>query len=182
MDGYCNNYYTAIGTREQNKALYTAISEIEDDRHIHEERRIEALVDRLGGDKDARAVRGVLHNVMLYGDKVKFVVETYEEEPSELRHFLEKCFPGMKIYYASECEIECFFFTNRDTSRYYLFMEGNGLTGVSYPESEEELCREVTEYTLVPCHNEAECRKALADYNTAYGKENIIEKYVFRDD
>lgn len=60
------------------------------------------LVKALGGDPNKVYCRGTITFYEMEDDVLTLHTETAWAEMSETRHFIESCFPGMKIYYIEE--------------------------------------------------------------------------------
>lgn len=96
--------------------------------------------------------------------------ETAWQEMSETRHFIESCFPGMKIYYIEE-ESGCEIFNTNDLEglffkdRYYL----DGFDDSEYFETLEEAAKYVKE---IVGHEIEATFKAIEDALNAYMEEH----------
>ena len=124
------------------------------------------LVKALGGDPNKVYCRGTITFYEMEDDVLTLNTETAWAEMSETRHFIESCFPGMKIYYIEE-ESGCERFYTNDSEgiyfkdRYYL----DGFDDSEYFETLEEAAKYVKE--IVGHEVEADLKaidKALSDY------------------
>ena len=124
------------------------------------------LVKALGGDPNKVYCRGTITFYEMEDDVLTLHTETAWAEMSETRHFIESCFPGMKIYYIEE-ESGCEIFNTNDSEgiyfkdRYYL----DGFDDSEYFETLEEAAVYVKE--IVGHEVEATVKaidKALSDY------------------
>ena len=124
------------------------------------------LVKALGGDPQKVYCRGTITFYEMEDDVLTLNTETAWAEMSETRHFIESCFPGMKIYYIEE-ESGCERFYTNDSEgiyfkdRYYL----DGFDDSEYFETLEEAAKYVKE--IVGHDVEADfdaIDKALSDY------------------
>lgn len=104
------------------------------------------LVKALGGNPDKVYCRGTITFYELEDDVLTLNTETAWAEMAETRHFIESCFPGMKIYYIEE-ESGCEIFNTNDLEglffkdRYYL----DGFDDSEYFETLEEAAKYVKE-------------------------------------
>lgn len=104
------------------------------------------LVKALGGDPQKVYCRGTITFYEMEDDVLTLNTETAWAEMSETRHFIESCFPGMKIYYIEE-ESGCERFFCNDSEgiyfkdHYYL----DGFDDSEYYETIEETARYVKE-------------------------------------
>lgn len=102
------------------------------------------LVKALGGDPNKVYCRGTITFYEMEDDVLTLNTETAWAEMSETRHFIESCFPGMKIYYIEE-ESGCEIFNTNDSEgiyfkdRYYL----DGFDDSEYFETLEEAAKYV---------------------------------------
>lgn len=102
------------------------------------------LVKALGGDPNKVYCRGTITFYQMEDDVLTLNTETAWAEMSETRHFIESCFPGMKIYYIEE-ESGCEIFNTNDSEgiyfkdRYYL----DGFDDSEYFETLEEAAKYV---------------------------------------
>ena len=124
------------------------------------------LVKALGGDPNKVYCRGTITFYEMEDDILTLNTETAWAEMAETRHFIESCFPGMKIYYIEE-ESGCEIFNTNDSEgiyfkdRYYL----DGFEESEYFETLEEAAKYVKE--IVGHEVEATVKaidKALSDY------------------
>ena len=106
------------------------------------------LVKALGGDPEKVYCRGMVTFFDYDNDVLTIDTETAWGEMSETRHFIESCYPGMKIYYCEEesgCEVyntndaEGQFFDNR------FFLDNEGDIDEPYYESIEKAAEAVSE-------------------------------------
>lgn len=127
------------------------------------------LVIKLGGDWEKTYCRGYWDNLLLHDDgTVSFSVESAWDEPNEVREFIEKKFPDIKLYYQCEESGMCIFKTNDDTGqyfpeKYYLWVEDRE-TG--YYTTIEALANEVENITRSKNLKTLDsCKKALESYS-----------------
>lgn len=141
------------------------------------------LVKALGGDPQKVYCRGTITFYEMEDDVLTLNTETAWAEMSETRHFIESCFPGMKIYYIEEesgCER---FYTNDGegiyfNDRYYL----DGFDDSAYFETLSEAAEYVKE--IVGHDVEADLKaidKALSDYVEEHEEDNPDCYYSFHE-
>ena len=124
------------------------------------------LVKALGGDPNKVYCRGTITFYEMEDDVLTLNTETAWAEMSEARHFIESCFPGMKIYYIEE-ESGCEIFNTNDSEGIY-FKDRYYLDGFDDSENFETL-EEAAVYVKEIVGHEVEATvkaidKALSDY------------------
>ena len=128
------------------------------------------LVKALGGDPNKVYCRGTITFYEMEDDVLTLNTETAWAEMAETRHFIESCFPGMKIYYIEE-ESGCEIFNTNDLEglffkdRYYL----DGFDDSEYFETLEEAAKYVKE---IVGHEIEATFKAIEDALNAYMEEH----------
>lgn len=141
------------------------------------------LVKALGGDPNKVYCRGTITFYEMEDDVLTLNTETAWAEMSETRHFIESCFPGMKIYYIEE-ESGCERFYTNDSEgiyfkdRYYL----DGFDDSEYFETLEEAAKYVKE--IVGHEVEADLKaidKALSDYVEEHEEDDPDCYYSFHE-
>ena len=141
------------------------------------------LVKALGGDPNKVYCRGTITFYEMEDDVLTLNTETAWAEMSETRHFIESCFPGMKIYYIEE-ESGCERFFCNDSEgiyfkdRYYL----DGFDDSEYFETLEEAAKYVKE--IVGHDVEADfdaIDKALSDYVEEHEEDDPDCYYSFHE-
>ena len=141
------------------------------------------LVKALGGDPQKVYCRGTITFYEMEDDVLTLNTETAWAEMSETRHFIESCFPGMKIYYIEE-ESGCERFYTNDSEgiyfkdRYYL----DGFDDSEYFETLEEAAKYVKE--IVGHDVEADfdaIDKVLSDYVEEHEEDDPDCYYSFHE-
>lgn len=141
------------------------------------------LVKALGGDPNKVYCRGTITFYEMEDDVLTLNTETAWAEMAETRHFIESCFPGMKIYYIEE-ESGCERFYTNDSEgiyfkdRYYL----DGFDDSEYFETLEEAAKYVKE--IVGHDVEADfdaIDKALSDYVEEHEEDDPDCYYSFHE-
>ena len=141
------------------------------------------LVKALGGDPQKVYCRGTITFYEMEDDVLTLNTETAWAEMGETRHFIESCFPGMKIYYIEE-ESGCERFYTNDSEgiyfkdRYHL----DGFDDSAYFETLEEAAEYVKE--IVGHDLEADFTaidKALSDYVEEHEEDNPDVFYSFHE-
>ena len=141
------------------------------------------LVKALGGDPNKVYCRGTITFYEMEDDVLTLHTETAWAEMSETRHFIESCFPGMKIYYIEE-ESGCEIFNTNDSEgiyfkdRYYF----DGFDDSEYFETLEEAAVYVKE--IVGHEVEATVKaidKALSDYVEEHEEDDPDCYYSFHE-
>ena len=141
------------------------------------------LVKALGGDPQKVYCRGTITFYEMEDDVLTLNTETAWAEMSETRHFIESCFPGMKIFYIEE-ESGCERFYTNDSEgiyfkdRYYL----DGFDDSEYFETLEEAAKYVKE--IIGHDVEADLKaidKALSDYVEEHEEDDPDCYYSFHE-
>ena len=141
------------------------------------------LVKALGGDPQKVYCRGTITFYEMEDDVLTLNTETAWAEMSETRHFIESCFPGMKIYYIEE-ESGCERFYTNDSEgiyfkdRYYL----DGFDDSEYFETLEEAAKYVKE--IIGHDVEADfdaIDKAFSDYVEEHEEDDPDCYYSFHE-
>lgn len=141
------------------------------------------LVKALGGDPNKVYCRGTITFYEMEDDVLTLNTETAWAEMSETRHFIESCFPGMKIFYIEE-ESGCERFYTNDSEgiyfkdRYYL----DGFDDSEYFETLEEAAKYVKE--IVGHDVEADfdaIDKVLSDYVEEHEEDDPDCYYSFHE-
>lgn len=128
------------------------------------------LVKALGGDPNKVYCRGTITFYELEDDVLTLNTETAWAEMAETRHFIESCFPGMKIYYIEE-ESGCERFNTNDSEGIY-FNDRYYLDGFEESEYFETLA-EAAKYVKEIVGHEVEATfKAIEDALNAYMEEH----------
>ena len=141
------------------------------------------LVKALGGDPQKVYCRGTITFYEMEDDVLTLNTETAWAEMSETRHFIESCFPGMKIYYIEEesgCER---FYTNDSEGIYFKDLYYlDGFDDSEYFETLEEAAKYVKE--IVGHEVEADfdaIDKALSDYVEEHEEDDPDCYYSFHE-
>lgn len=175
MPNWAYTQYHAVGDKEQLKKLHSIMDELEcmKDPGLHENSFgstwLGNLVIKLGGDWEKTYCRGYWDNLLLHDDgTVSFSVESAWGELNEVREFIEKKFPGVKLYFQCEESGNGVYETNDDTGeyfpeRYYLWVEDSE---TQYHETLEGLINDVENITGSKNLKTLDsCRKALESYS-----------------
>ena len=141
------------------------------------------LVKALGGDPQKVYCRGTITFYEMEDDVLTLNTETAWAEMSETRHFIESCFPCMKIYYIEEesgCER---FYTNDSEGIYFKDLYYlDGFDDSEYFETLEEAAKYVKE--IVGHEVEADLKaidKALSDYVEEHEEDDPDCYYSFHE-
>lgn len=175
MPNWAYTQYHAVGDKEQLQQLHSVMDELEcmKEPGLHENgfgpSWLGNLVIKLGGDWEKTYCRGYWDNLLLHDDgTVSFSVESAWDEPNEVREFIEKKFPDIKLYYQCEESGMCIFKTNDDTGqyfpeKYYLWVEDRE---TEYYTTIEALANEVENITRSKNLKTLDsCKKALESYS-----------------
>ena len=154
MPNWCYTQYVVDGERKQIKQLHDIMKELESmDQPLHENgfgtTWLGNLVIKLGGDWEKIRCRGDWSNLEISESGLYFTTDSAWCEMSEVRHFIEEKFPGLKIYYQTEEPGMEIYQTNDATGQYfpeefYLDVED---FGPSYIDDLNQLCKQVEDIT-----------------------------------
>lgn len=175
MPNWAYIQYVATGNKEQLNKLHSIMSELESMKSpgLHENgfgsTWLGNLVIKLGGDWNKVYCRGFWDNLLLHEDgTVSFSVEAAWDEPNEVREFIEKQFPDIKLYYQCEESGMGIYKTNDDSGQYfpeeyYLWVEDKE---TEYYDKLEQLLEAVQNITgSKNLRSLDSCRKALESYS-----------------
>ena len=186
------NYFTTYKCVSENpkdlKKLYQKLQYMDNRKTpvvtngwFNPKRWLGCLVKALGGDPKKIYCRGEISDYELEDDVLTINTETAWAEMTETRHFIESCFPGMKIYYIEE-EGDCEVYNTNDadglffTDRYYL--DSDGPIDEHYFKTIGELTEVISEIVGLPVGETfEECEQALDDYM----EENPEEWYSLHE-
>lgn len=175
MANWAYTQYHAVGDKEQLQQLHSIMDELESmkDPGLHENSFgpswLGNLVIKLGGDWEKIYCRGYWDNLLLHSDgTVTFSVESAWDEPNEVREFIEKNFPDIKLYYQCEESGMCIFKTNDDTGRYfpekyYLWVEDGETEYYTTIEALANAVKNITRSKNLKTLDS--CKKALESYS-----------------
>ena len=146
MPNWCYCSYRIVGKAEEVQDLYSKLQQLENMQEPLVENGfgnlwLGCLVTILGGDWNEIYCRGKIIDFSLDDGILSIETETAWSEMQEVRHFIEKVYPALKIYYYEEesgCEI---YQTNDRHGHYfssrYIFddQEGEGMEYFDKPET-----------------------------------------------
>lgn len=174
MSNICFTTYKVVGCKVNVNKLYETIRDLDarkialvENEWYHPQLWLGCLVKALGGNPDDINCRGTITNYEMCDDVLTISTETSWKEMSETRHFIETCFPNLKIYYLEE-EEGCERFYTNDVSKLY-FKERYYLEGFDDNRYFETIT-EVAEYV-----KQIVGHKIEATFNVVV---NALETYV----
>lgn len=191
MPNWAYSQYRAVGNSEQLRKLYAIMKELENipEPGIHESdfgsSWLGNLVIKLGGKHEDIFCRGSWCNLCAEEEYLTFDVESAWGELRETRKFIEKQFPGIKLYFQCEEPGNCVFETNDAlgkyfTERYYLGIENDESLYFNTLEGLIKVVEEITgnnELTSVES-----CKAALAHYSTSHNnRKYVLEQFAIVD-
>lgn len=175
MPNWAYTQYHAVGDKEQLQQFHSIMDELESMKNpgLYENgfgsTWLGNLIIKLGGDWEKIYCRGYWDNLLLHDDgTVSFSVESAWDEPNEVREFIEKKFPDIKLYYQCEESGMGIYQTNDAVGqyfpeKYYLWVE-DGET--EYYTTIEALANEVENITQSKNLKTLDsCKKALETYS-----------------
>ena len=127
MADMCEVTYKLAGDRRAIKTVYEVLRYMERRKTAVVKNRwgkmwLGCMVNRLGGDCEACGCRGVIVDYWYEGDDeevLTIVQETEWREQAEVRAFLERVFPKMKVYYLENRSGLSAVLTNDEQGRYF---------------------------------------------------------------
>lgn len=170
MPNWCNTSYVAVGGKEPLTRLENALREARKlNMSDFAEQWCGNVVKVLGGDPMKVWCRGWVDDFEMQQDGLSIWVMSAWAELGEWRAFIEKNFPGVKLYYQSDepgCE---YYTTNDDTGQYFPDQYVGGLAGEQWhAESLVRCCRIVEAATGVKCSTLDECNAATERLDEPY--------------
>lgn len=185
MSNTCFTTYKVTGSKESVTKLHSTIKELDekekplaDNDWYNPNLWLGCLVKVLGGEPDNVNCRGYITSYKLDQDVLTITTETAWVEMAETRHFLESCFPSMKIYFIEEEYGEEIFRTNDAEGqffkdRYYL----DSSDGSSYFETLSEAAEYVSE---IVGQEVAPTKMAMQNALETYTKEHDDDEGYFK--
>lgn len=126
MSNTCFSTYKVTGDRNEVYNLYETIKKLDDldiplvkNNWYHSKLWLGCLVKALKGDPNKIYCRGTITSYEFDNDVLTIITETAWEEMAKTRHFIETCFPKIKIFYMEEeygCER---FYTNDADGQFF---------------------------------------------------------------
>lgn len=126
MSNTCFTTYKIVGKKASIAKLHKIITEL-DNRQLplvnnewyNPKLWLGCLVIALGGNPEDILCRGTITNYELNGDILTVNTETAWTEMAETRHYIEDCFPDIKIYFLEEEEGCARFYKNDVEERFF---------------------------------------------------------------
>ena len=173
MANWCDTSYRIVGKKEEVYELYSKLQQLE---NIQEPLVpndfgvlwLGCLVTVLGGDWNDIHCRGKIIDFSLDDDVLSIYTETAWGEMDEVRHFIEKVYPALKIYYYEE-ECGCGIYQTNDKhghffSSRYIFDDQDG-EGVEYFDKPETLLAFASRAMKLKLSTIEDLNKAIEDSN-----------------
>ena len=146
MPNWCDTQYKIIGKKEEVQDLYSKLQKLQNMEEPLEPNSfgimwLGNLVTILTGNWNEIYCRGHIINFNLEDGILSIETETAWGEMEEVRHFIEKVYPALKIYYYEE-ECGCEIYQTNDRhgqffSSRYIFddQDGEGMEYFDKPET-----------------------------------------------
>ena len=146
MPNWAYTSYRIVGKKEEVQDLYSKIQQLQNMEEPLEPNGfghlwLGCLVTILGGDWNKIYCRGHIIDYSLDDSVLSIDTETAWSEMQEVRHFIEKVYPALKIYYYEE-ECGCEIYQTNDRhgqffSSRYIFddQDGEGMEYFDKPET-----------------------------------------------
>lgn len=188
MPNWANTKYIAVGDKEQLNKLYDLMKELENMKSPGLEDNdfgsswFGNLIIKLGGDVKKVNCRGKWYNLELKDHCLYIDAISAWNELGDVRHFIERVFPKIQLYYQCEEEGNCIYTTNDSTGnyfpeRYYLWVEDEDLS--EYYDSLESLVKAVEYLTGIKDITTLEsCKTALEKFSQSNDdREYTIQEF-----
>lgn len=125
MPNWCSSSYSIVGDKEEIKALYSLMSELESRKEPLVKNGfgtswLGCLVTALGGDWETVHCRGSWEGLELVDDcQINFFTETAWSPCNEVLDFIREKYPSLSYYYISEEPGMCIYQTNDEYGDYF---------------------------------------------------------------
>ena len=186
MPNWCYTEYKIYGDKEQRDKLFSAIEELSS----LEKPRVEngfgklwlgCLLDYFGGDYNKLYCRGDINEYKQHEGYLQMNTCTAWGECNEVREYLEKVLPGIKMYYWAETEANEID-TNDDKKiafpwRYYLDTTYSDLDS-DYFETLDEVAKYLNSCDIKCEPNIESICQAIYDYQEEHDEEEFLELVI----
>ena len=184
MSNICFTTYKVVGSKNSITKFYETIKKLDsrktpliENDWYNPKLWLGCLVKVLGGDPDKVYCRGTITYYEMEGKVLTIATETSWREMCETRHFIEKCFPDLKIFYREEEEGGERFYTNDVDGVYFkerYYLEGSN--DIKYFET----IIEVAEYVKkIIGHNVDNTFNSIVKALTAYVNKNETDEDMY---
>lgn len=189
MPNWCDTTYKCVGKKEDIQSLHKTLEQLRAMKKPFVKNGfgnlwLGCVVNILGGKWEDVRCRGEIIDFSMDGDDILVISQsTAWCEQEEFRYFLERHYPGMKIFYQEEpgCEVCC---TNDETGEYFSdkYML-DSYDGCEYFNSLHDVAVKVKEITGTDVKTEEDIEKALDVYQEQMekkGKEVFYSLHKFK--
>lgn len=188
MPNWCSTTYKIVGKKEEVTAINELLNTL---KANHTEPssfvgiNLWEVVEALGGDLTTVSCRGSILSYELSDDVLRIDQQTAWNECADFRHFLEKVYQHIKIFYQEQETMEDLFYTNDHTGKY--FPERYMLDTEEEPEyftSLKDTMKRIEEITGTHIKTEDDMNEALDLYLEAHGDDvwYSLHKFEVVDD
>lgn len=173
MPNWAYSSYRIVGKAEEVRDLYSKIQQLQNMEEPLEPNGfgnlwLGCLVTILGGDWNMIYCRGKIIDFSLDDDLLFIETESAWSEMQEVRQFIEKTYPALKIYYYEE-ECGCGIYrTNDKYGRFFTFgfiFDNQKGDGPEYYDDTESLLKAASEALGEEIKTMADLEEAIAESN-----------------
>ena len=178
MPNWCDTTYKCVGKKEDIQSLHKTLEQLQAMKKPFVKNGfgnmwLGCVVNILGGKWEDVRCRGEIIDFSMDGDDILVISQsTAWCEQEEFRHFLERHYPGMKIFYQEEepgCEV---YYTNDETGEYFpdrYVLDSS--EGCEYFSSLKNVAAKVKTLTGVDAKTEEDIETALNEYQEKMEEE-----------
>ena len=189
MPNWCSTTYKIVGKKEEVTAIHELLNTLKANQTEPSSFvgiNLWEVVESLGGDLETISCRGRILSYKLSEDVLRIDQETAWNECADFRHFMEKVYPHVKIYYQEEEPMEDIFYTNDHTGKYFperYFLDAEN-EEPAYFNSLEDTIKRIEDITGTRIKTEDEMNEALDLYLEAHGDDvwYSLHKFEVVDD
>ena len=189
MPNWCSTTYKIVGKHEEVTAIHDLLNTLKAKQTKPSSFvgiNLWEVVESLGGDLETISCRGSILSYKLSDEVLQIDQQTAWNEQADFRHFLEKVYPHIKIYYQEEEPMEDIFYTNDHTGKYFperFFLDSEN-DEPEYFNSLEDTMKRIEAITGTPIKTEDDMNEALDLYLEAHGDDvwYSLHKFEVIDD
>ena len=189
MPNWCSTTYKIVGKHEEVTAIHDLLNTLKAKQTKPSSFvgiNLWEVVESLGGDLETISCRGNILSYKLSEDVLRIDQQTAWNECADFRHFLEKVYPHVKIFYQEEEPMEDIFYTNDHTGKYFperYFLDAEN-EEPAYFNSLEDTIKRIEDITGTRIKTEDEMNEALDLYLEAHGDDvwYSLHKFEVVDD
>lgn len=182
MPNWCSTTYKCVGDPKQIGEFHDALKKLQTQEEPYVENGFGKLwlgcvINFLGGDwEEENRCRGEITDYDLDGNILTLYQQTAWNEQEGFRHFIEKRFPSIKVYYQEE---ECgndVYYTNDDTGHYFpdkYFLDSYEPED-NYFQNFDDLAKKIQEITGKYVSTEEEAFDAIENFMNEHEDDDDV--------